>query len=605
MKPWLRAGLAGLLALSLLLPAQAAAPKVFRYAFLIAETGFDPAQISDTYSRTITPHIFEALYGYDPLAVPVRIVPLTAAAAPEVSADFKTFTIRLRPGIFFTDDAAFKGAHPGKGRELVAADYVYSFKRFADPAVKSPMWVAVEEQGIVGLAELRRAALKDKRAFDYDRPIEGLRALDRYTLQFKLAQPRPRLVETLAYNDLFGAMAREVVEAYGGDIAAHPVGTGPFVLKSWRRSSQIVLERNPAYRERFFESQPAADDAEGLAIAARLRGRRLPMIDRVEISIIEESQPRWLSFLNGEHDFIDRVPPEFVNVALPNGKIAPNLAKRGIQLMRLLNADSSFVYFNMEDPTVGGYTADKVALRRALSLAWDVGREIRLLRRGQAVIAQSLVLPHTSGYDPQYKSEMGDYDPARANALLDLYGYVDRDGDGWRDMPDGSPLLLDWATQPDSLSRAFDEMFRINMERIHVRTKFSPAKWPEQLKQARAGKLMLWFLGTTAPQPDGINALQRMYGPQAGNQNLGRFKSAEFDALYDRMQALPDGPEREALFLQAKRIQVALMPIKTHVHRIVNDMAQPWVIGYRRPLFRNEFWQYIDIDNSLRPAAGR
>ncbi len=587
------------IALALLSGAEAAPPKVLRYAFPIAETGFDPARISDTYSRTVTPHIFESLYAYDPLALPVKIVPLTAAALPEVSADYRIWTIRLRPGIFFADDPAFKGVR----RELVAQDYVYSFKRFADPAAKSPMWAAMEERGIVGLAELRQQALNDKKPFDYDRAIEGLRALDRYTLQLKLREPRPRLLEGLAAADLFGALAREVVEAYGEEIMAHPVGTGPFRLAQWRRSSLIVLERNPGYRERFYEAQPQPDDAAGQAILARLKGRRLPMVDRVEVSIIEESQPRWLSFAGAEHDLIDRVPPEFVNIALPGGQLAPNLAKQGLQLYRSLAADSAFTFFNMEDATLGGYTPERVALRRALSLALDIEREIRMVRRGQAVIAQSMVLPHTSGYDPAFKSENGDYDPARANALLDLYGYTDHDGDGWRDMPDGAPLAIEIATQPDALSRQFDELWKSNLDRVRIRSKFFPGKWPEQLKQARAGKLQLWMLGTTAAAPDGLGALQRLYGPQAGNQNMSRFKLPAFDALYERMQVLPDGPEREALFLQAKRIQAAYMPMKTHVHRIVNDIAQPWLIGYRRPLFRNEFWHLVDIDAAAQRGS--
>jgi ABC-type transport system substrate-binding protein len=461
--------------------------------------------------------------------------------------------------------------------------------------VKSPMWNSLEEWGVTGLAELRKQQQAGKKPFDYDRPVEGLQALDRYTLQIRLDQPRPRLLEKLAQNDLFGALAREVVEAYGGDIMAHPVGTGPFVLRQWRRSSLIVLEKNPNYRERYYDAEPAADDAEGQALLARFKGRRLPMIDRVEVSIIEEGQPRWLSFINAEHDLLDRVPPEFVNIALPRGKIAPNLAKKGLQLYRVLAADSAFTYFNMEDPTVGGYTADKIALRRALALSLDIEREINSVRRGQAVVAQSMLMPHTSGYEPAFKSEMGDYDSARAQALLDMYGYIDRDGDGWRDMPDGRPLTIEVASQPDALSRQYDELWKRNFDAVQIRIKFFHGKWPEQLKQARSGKLMLWYLGNTAVAPDGADALQRMYGPQAGNQNLARFRHAEFDAIYDRLQTLPDGPEREALFLQAKRIQVAFMPMKTHVHRIISDIAQPWLIGYRRPLFRNEFWHYVDI----------
>jgi ABC-type transport system substrate-binding protein len=325
------------------------------------------------------------------------------------------------------------------------------------------------------------------------------------------------------------------------------------------------------------------------------------MIDRVEVSIIEESQPRWLSFLNAEHDLLSRVPPDFVNVALPQGRVAPHLAKRGIQLYRVLGPESAYTFFNMDDATVGGYTPEKVALRRALSLSLDMEREINGVRRGQAVVAQSPVVPHTSGYDPAYKSVNGDFDPARAAALLDLYGYVDKDGDGWRDMPDGKPLVIEVATQPDALSRQYDELWKRNFDKVQIRTRFFNGKWPEQLKQARAGKLQLWMLANSATTPDGLQTLQRLYSPYIGALNYARFKLPEFDALYQRMQVLPDGPEREALFLQAKRLQAAYVPEKTHVHRIINDMAQPWLIGYRRPLFRNEFWHFIDID----PAARR
>ena len=575
-------------------PTAAAAPKVLRYAFQIAETGFDPAQISDTYSRIITSHVFEALYHYDYLARPVKVRPLTAAAMPEVSDDFRTWTIRLRPGIYFADDPVFQG----RRRELTAEDYVYSFKRFADPTLKAPGWVDVQEMGILGLDALRAEALRRGRPLNYDTPIEGLRALDRYTLQIRIAKSRPRLIYTLAQNDYFGAVAREVIEAYAGATMEHPVGTGPFVLSRWRRSSLIVLEKNPGYRERVFDAEPAPDDAEGQAILARLKGRRLPMIDRVEVSIIEESQPRWLSFLTGQHDLLDRVPPEFTDVALPGGRLAPNLAKQGLRLHRLLGADAVFTFFNVEHPMLGGMSPERVALRRALALSLDIRREIDGIRRGQAVVAQSMSMPHTSGYDADFKSEMGDYDPARAKALLDLYGYVDRDGDGWRDQPDGSPLVIEIATQPDALSRQYDELWQRNFSAVGVRTRFIQGKWPEQLRQARAGKLMLWMLGDSGTSPDGLKALQRLYGPAIGAQNYSRFRLPEFDALYERLQVMPDGPQRDALFREAKRLQLAYMPLKSHVFRIVNDLTQPWVIGYRRPLFRNEFWHFIDIDQS-------
>ena len=455
---------AALLVLALCLPAAAAGQKVLRYAFPTAETGFDPARINDLYSRTITPHIFEAPYTYDHLARPFKLKLRTAAAPPEVSADHKVWTVRLKPGIRFADDPAFKG----KPRELVAADYVYSLKRVFDPAVTSPWYSTLNSEGFVGLDELRQEALRSKKPFDYDREIEGLKALDRYTLQFKLKQPRPRLVYNLAASDIFGAVAREVVEFYGDKIMEHPVGTGPFMLKQWRRSSFIALERNPAYREHYYDAEPNPEDTEGQAWVRRFKGRRLPMVDRVEISIIEESQPRWLAFLDRQLDRVS-VPLEFTRQAVPNGKLAPNLARQRITMDRGVASDSTMTLFNMDDPVVGGYTPEKVALRRAIGLAYDTDREIRMVRRGQAVPAQSPLSPHTYGYDPDFRSENSEYDLAKARALLDLFGYVDRDGDGWRDLPDGRPLSVELMSPTDQVYRALNEERKKSFDELGVR----------------------------------------------------------------------------------------------------------------------------------------
>jgi ABC-type transport system substrate-binding protein len=576
----------------------AAVQKVLRLGLRSAETGFDPAQIYDLYSRQVTAHIFEGLYTYDHLARPYKIKPLTAEGLPEVSSDFKTWTIRIKPGIYFADDPAFGG----KKRELVAQDFVYSFKRFYDPALKSPLYTSLNEDQLLGLEALRADALKSKRPFDYDREVDGVKALDRYTLRFMLAEPRPRFLNGLADSGSFGAVAREVIERYRDDLMAHPVGTGPYVLKQWRRSSLIALERNPTYRERYFDAEPNADDAEGQALLARFKGRRLPMIDRVEVSVIEQSQPRWLAFLNGQIDLIDPVPPDLARAAVPNAKLAPNLAKKGIAAHTIVNPDVGFTYFNMDDPVVGGLAPEKVALRRAISLAYDVQAEIRLVRNGQGIVAQSGVVPHTYGYDPTYRSPSSEYSPARANALLDLFGYLDRDGDGWRERPDGSPLLLEVATQADELARQLDDLKRKSLSAIGIKNKLRVQQFAENLKAGRAGKLMVWSLAGSATSPDGFGGLSRLHGPQAGGANFARFKLAAVDAIYNRMNELPDGPERLSLFKEIDKFEAAYMPYKYHTHRIYVDLTQPWVMGYRRPLFWRELWTFMDVDMALRAS---
>jgi hypothetical protein len=311
-----------------------------------------------------------------------------------------------KPGIYFQDDPVFNGSK----RELVAADYVYSWKRFFDPRWKAPAYASLNELKMLGMAALREAALKGKAPFDYDTPIDGMRALDRYTLQFRFAEPQPRFLQAMSGGDLWGAVAREVVEAYGDAIPAHPVGTGPFRLSEWRRSSRIVLERNPAYRELAYDARPNADDAEGRALLAKFKGRRVPMIDRVEIAIVEK-RSRAVSFLNKQYDILYLLPYEFVNIAVPNGKLAPNLARQGVQMY-----PRAGVRYRLADvlqhggSVVGGYTPDKVALRRAIGLAIDVDQEIRLFWRGQAVPAQSPMMPNTVGYDAKFVSANGTYD---------------------------------------------------------------------------------------------------------------------------------------------------------------------------------------------------
>ncbi|HQR77048.1 MAG TPA: ABC transporter substrate-binding protein [Burkholderiaceae bacterium] len=575
--------------------------KILRYAFRVAESGFDPAQVQDLYSNTVLSNILDAPLTYDFLARPAVIVPNTAAALPQLSDDFTTLTLRIRPGIFFQDHPAFGG----RPRELVAADYVYSIKRYFDPRYKSPRLYLLENAQLLGMADLRSAALKGGR-FDYDREVEGVRALDRFTLQLRFARPSPRFHQYLADNSFMGAVAREVVENYDEkQIMAHPVGTGPFRLVDWRRSSRIVLERNPGYRSETYRAQPEADDDEATQVAARLAGRRLPMIDRVEIFIVEENQPRWLAFLNGEHDLVDEIPVDLANLIVPNGQLAPNLARRGVQMDRTPRPSVDMALFNMEHPLVGGHAPQQVALRRAISLAYSVDDEIRLVRKGQSVPSQSPVAPLTTGFDPTFRSEMSEFNPARAKALLDAFGYVDRNGDGWRERPDGTPLVLEMATQPDQLSRQLDELWRKAMTAIGIDMQFRSAKWPENLKNSRAGKLMMWRVGWSATQPDGDTFLALGYGPNKGQANHARFDLPAFNRLYALQQTLPDGPEREAAFFDAKKLFVAYAPYKFLGHRIDTSVAHPWVVGYRRHPFMRDFLKYIDIvpEANARTAA--
>jgi len=587
---------AGALSVAPGLTAAAAEPglKTLRVAFNTGEVGFDPPLVSDQASVVINAHIFESLLTYDCLARPALLRPLTAAALPELSSDFKRLVFTVRPGIFFADDPAFKGNELGKRRELVAADYVYSIKRYYDPQVRTEHLYQFENAKLLGLSELRRRVQKSKQPFPYDEPVAGLRVLDRYRFEVNLAEPDPRFVHVFAAPGYSGAVAREVVEAYGDELMAHPVGTGPFRLKAWRRGSSIILERNPGFREQIFDSLAPPGDAQAEAMAAHLRGRRLPLVDRVEISIIIESQPRWLAFLGGELDQL-LLPSEFATLAMPGAKLAPYLAQRGVQARSQVGAEVKHSYFNFDDPQVGGYAPEKVALRRAIGLAYDAPTEAQRVYQGRAVAAQSLQVPHTYGYDPALKTELSGSDPARANALLDLYGYADRDSDGYRENPDGSPLILRMAATSSQRQRQINELWKKSMDAVGLRMQFEDGSFGELIKRALAGKLMMWGFTWTAGTPDGDFFLGMGYGPNAEQSNDARFKLAAFDKLYDRQRRLPDGPERLALMQQANKLLLAYMPYIPHLHTINTDLCQPRVRGFMRHPFARDYWRYVDL----------
>lgn len=569
---------AAFVCLLLALPAGAAQPKTLRLAVDTDGDGFDPATYQATVSNLVASHIFDAPYRFAPLRRGYVPVPNTAAAAPQVSADGLIWTIAIRPGIYFADDPAFGG----RRRELTAADYVYSIKRLADPRSISLGWQQIAGR-IAGLDELRAEAERTRR-FDYDRPVAGLHAPDRYLLRIVLTRPMPNLANLLATCQVACAVAREVVERYGDRIREHPVGTGPFVLGRWVRGSRVVLERNPSFRDERYDEAADAGDAQAHAVAARLAGRRLPMLDRVELDVINEAQPRWLAFLRGQHDLLRPVPPDFLHLAVAGDQAAPHLAARGVQLHSARADGIRYTFFNVEHPAVGGYSAQQVALRRAVSLGFDLSAEIAVLRRGHAVPQHTLVAPTANGFDPAFASPLGESDPVRARALLDVFGFIDRDGDGYREYPDGRPLLLEITSPPGGSARDSDELWRRSMDAIGIRVEFRKLIFAELIRAVNAGTAMMASFGWIGASGDALDYVQILYGPNAGSANDARFRLPAYDRLYEQAAVLPDGAERNRLLREMDRLAAAYAPLRLQAAALVHDLAQPWLVGYlRRP----------------------
>ena len=578
----------GLVALLIAASAAAADPaKLLRISFPVAETGFDPVRVSDLYSNIVNEAIFERLLTYDYLARPAKLVPMTAETMPEVSEGGRTYIVHLKRGIYFAPDPAFKGQR----RELTAEDYVYSFKRFADPANRAPYGFMLQGK-IVGLDEQTEAAKKSGK-FDYDATIPGLVALDKYTLRFKLTGADFLFPYTLAHVP-FCAVAREVVEAYGNDVQAHPVGTGPYVLKEWRRAAKITLEANPSYREVTWNFQ-ADGNSRDEALATEMKGKKIPQIGRVEISIIEESQSRWLAFERKELDYL-ALPATFVGEALDeSNNLKPKWVEQGVSLYRAVDPSVGYTFFNFRDPLVGGFAKEKIALRRAIIMGFDLPAEIRVIAKNQEIQAQMPIPPGVVGFDASYRG-VNQYDPVLANKLLDYFGYK-KGSDGYRTLPDGKPLTIRQATGTAAIDREYSELWKRSMDAIGIRMQFEPGKFSDTLKAAKACHVMMWQASWTADYPDGDNFMQLLYGPNTGESNNGCYESKAYDALYEKsLTRPPTSVERNRLFIDMSRQIEVDGAWNLHSSPIRNQLIRPWVKGYKKhPILQAEF-VYLDVD---------
>jgi oligopeptide transport system substrate-binding protein len=561
--------------------------KTLRVAFPVDVTGFDPQVTQDLYSSYIERSLFDPLLTYDHLVRPYQLAPNTAAALPEIKDGGRTIIVRLRRGVYFTPDQVFKG----RKRELTADDYVFSWKRIIDPAVTSPN-LFIFENKLVGADELITDAKKTGK-FDYDAKLEGLQALDRYTLQIKLKNPDYGLVDYMTTTQL-SAVAREVIAAYGAKGSTwahdHPVGTGPYYMKEWKRGSKLVLEANQDFRDISFPERGEPADA---ALIKTYMGRKLPLVGRIDVSIIEESNPRLLAFKSKEIDYL-YIPTDLVNQVIENGKLKDEYVKAGIQWSRELEPSLQYTYFNMEDPFVGGYTPDKIALRRAIVMGYNGDEEIRVIRNGQGVPASQPVPPGLAGHDPKLKPA-NRYNPAAARALLDKFGYKDKNGDGYREMPDDRPLVIRMGSTPDSTHRLLDELWTKNMDAIGIKLEFVKQKWPDLLKMSMAGHLMMWNIGWQSGVRDGDSFLGLLYSKNKGNLNDARFSLPEFDRLYEASKQLPDSSERTALYRKMSEIVQVYAPWHPGYYSYRNALVQPWVKGFKQHAFIDHPWMYLDV----------
>ena len=566
--------------------------KTLHVVLTSAEMSFDPQFSADAGSDGIIDHIYESMLDYDYLVRPVTLVPRTLEAMPTVSDGGATFVFRFKHGIYFTPDPAFKG----NPRELTAADQAYALKRLLDPAVKSP-WLWLVEGKIVGARRRARAGAQGGK-FDYDAPIAGLEVVDRYTLRIRLKEPDLRFLYVFAIPNTAPSRAKS---------SRRTVSTSARIRSA--RARTCSASTSAARKSSCCEPRLSRDDLRaGRAGAAGVEGSRGRA--RREEAALRRPHPDHRD--RGRSGDLARVPqPRARHSRDPPGQFhrrgarprQPSTRARGQGHPARSIAAAEHALDVLQH---GGSDGRRLCAGedRAAARDRDGLRRRRVHPRDPEGPWRSGNGPSAARHRrlrPEAQDEAQLYDPAAARALLDRFGYKDRDHDGYRETPDGKPLVLERWSQPRSIDRLEDELWKKNMDAIGLRIVFRKDRIQDLRKMARQGKLPMRTDGWNADYPDGENFMQLLYGPNVGQENHARFSLPEFDRLYEAARRLPDSPERTALFDKMTEIVLAYAPWRLMEHRIEDHLTQPWVRNYKPHPVRSALWRYIDIDPAQRP----
>jgi ABC-type transport system substrate-binding protein len=560
---------------------------VLRTAMYTKITSMDPGAMRDVYSMIVTSQICEPLFQYHFLKRPYELEPLVAEAMPEISDDSLTYTIRIKKGAYFQDDECFPD---GKGRELKAEDFVYAIKRIANLKYLSQNWAMFDDH-IVGLDEFREYTkdFKSETDVDYSREVEGLKAIDDYTLVIKLTRPWPQMLSTALADISSSPIAKEAVEHYGKDIIAHPVGTGPFMLNSWLRGSFIEMVRNPNFRGELYPSEGAPGDAEkGYLDDA---GKMMPFADRVIWRVIEEYQPAWLLFMQGKLD-ASVIPKDNYNEAMTEGReLTDKMKDLQIELKTGKDPSVFWIGFNMLDEVVG----KNRPLRRAISYALDRERSNEIFFNGLWDIAHGVVSPVMDSYDPSIKDKgYAKHDPDKARELLKEAEKVH----GGK-----IPMLTLAIPGTGTFQRQKGQFLQRTLEAVGLEIELDFMDWPTYQEKMNTRSLQLFESGAGASIPDAEDIMRCFYSKYwAPGSNSFNYKNEEFDRLYEKATIMFDSPERKELYRQMELIVLEDCPAAFLSHRVKYILIHDWYKNYKLHAFQYGLSKYRRVDVEKRNA---
>lgn len=640
----------------------------------------DPASSYSTDETPFTYSIYEPLYGYAYLARPYQLEPQAAAAltdpvyfneegqrlpndTPGASVAYSVYDIPLKPGrlfqphpVFALDETGGPAYWPisetelsGKfsitdfpltgTRELVAADYVYAFRRLASPRVISPIYGVLSEH-IVGMRaygdqlkqhdqtlreqgqdEALRAWL-DLRQSGFD----GVQALDDHTLRIKVIGKYPQFKYWLAMT-FTAPVPWEADRFYNQPgMAQHnlslntwPVGTGPYMLVESIQNRRHVLQRNPNYAGTPYPCQGEEQDrAAGLLEDC---GKLTPFIDRIVFSLEKESVPLMGKFIQGYYDIPEVGRGDYgvaMRVAASDSAEKASLYQdHGIQLRSATEAQQTYLGFNWLDPVVGqGDTPEQQEknrkLRHAISIAFNWEQFVSIFQNDEAQVAYGPVPPGIPGYQEapeginhQVYTVEGSQVQRRpledARRLLAEAGYPEG-----RHAQTGRPLILYFDSAGGMGSSAMLDWMRRQLAAINIQLEIRATDYNRFQDKMRQGSAQMYMWGWVADYPDAENFLFLLYGPNAkaanGGENASNYQNPEFDRLFEQMRYLDDGPEKNKLIHEMVAIVQQDAPWMFGYFPKSGGAYQAWVANAKPTQMVRNILQYLRLDSALRAS---
>ncbi len=518
-------------------------------------------------------------------------------------------------------------------RELIAADYVYQIKRFAHPKISSPIYGLMSKY-ILGLDDYSKTLKKiynkqikqnpenlylDLRKYDF----AGAKVVDRYHYQITLKGVYPQLMYWLAMP-FFSPVPYEVDKFYSQpgmnkrniSFDWYPVGTGPYMLTDNDPNRQIVLERNPNFRGIKYPSEGSAEDRQrGLLDDA---GKLMPFIDKAVYSLEKESIPRWSKFLQGYYDASgissDSFDQAIQFTATGDASLTTEMKNKGIKLSTTTRASTSYLGFNMLDEVVGG-TSDRARyLRQAISIAFDYEEFVSIFLNGRGIPAQGPIPPGIFGYQQGeqginpvvYRWEHGEpvrRDLAEAKALLKKAGY-----ENGIDKKTNKPLLIHFDTTGGGAgSTSLFNFLRKQFKKLNISLVIRSTDFNRFQDKMRKGNAQLFMWGWNADYPDPENFLFMFYGPNSKvkghGENASNYSNKEYDRLFEKMETMPNTPERLSIIKKMLTILRQDAPWLWGYHQQKFSLFHKWFFNIKPNMMAQNTLMYKRIDPKLRAAS--